>query len=304
MAEPRANFVTVGRNARHAPTLDPGQPLTSAREYVKRRKIELRYQGAFSQYDGAAYRPRDEQAVRSDVYHFLEDARRYDDQGGLVPFDPTRSKVDNVLDALRAVTSLPATTQAPCWLDDDPGLDPFDIMSCSNGLVHIPTRLLLPATPTFYTHQAVPFAFDPDAPAPVHWQRFVDSVLCDLESRGLLQEWFGYLLTPSTRFQKILLWVAPARSGQGTTFRVVRQLVGAGSYCSPSLRDLGGAFGLESLIARSCAVVSDARMRNRTDAAAVAEQLLRISGEDGPNVGRKHKTDWLGGLSTRFTLRR
>jgi putative DNA primase/helicase len=262
-----APLVTVGK-AGHAPTLDPYKPLLSAREYLKRRRIELRHQGAFFQYDGSAYRLRDEQAVRADLYRFLEGARRQDDQGELVAFDPTRAKVDNAIDALRAVTNLPATTQAPCWLDDDPGLDPFDVMSCSNGLVHIPSRILLPATPTFYTHQAVPFAFDPDARPPVHWLQFMDSVFHDLESRELLQEWCGYLLTPSTRFQKILLWVAPARSGKGATFRVVRQLIGAGSYCCPSLRDLSGTFGLESLIGRSCAVISDARMSSRTDAAA------------------------------------
>jgi hypothetical protein len=52
----------------------------------------------------------------------------------LVPFKPTRSKVENVLDALRAVTNLPASTAAPYWLRNDPGLDPLDMLACPNGL--------------------------------------------------------------------------------------------------------------------------------------------------------------------------
>ena len=292
----RAKFVAVGKAAGHAPTLDPANPMLSARTFVAQRALGLRHDGAFYCYDGAAYRSLEERSVRADIYHFLDGANRLTEVGELVPFDPTRSKVDNVVDALRAISDLPHTKQAPCWLADDPGFDPFDIVSCQNGLLHIPSGALLPATPAFYTHQAVPFAYDPDAPPPTYWLRVQsDTWPDDVESQRLWQEWCGYMLTPSTRFQKILLDIGPPRCGKGMKYRVIRQVVGSGSYCSTSLNDLAADFGLQPLIGKSVAVISDARMSGLQPTPPPSPKTCCASAaRDGPSVRRKHLANWSG----------
>jgi putative DNA primase/helicase len=296
--------------------LDPGDPLPSARHFVARSHLvdgvlAMRHQsGVFYTHlrEVNAYRDRDEAAVRADLYGFLESALRWSEPRGtqaptLGPFKPTKSKVENVLDALRAVCNLPASSAAPCWLQDDPGFDPFDVLACRDGLLHIPTRTLLPGTPHFFTLNGLDFAFDPMAPQPSQWLQFLNTIWPDdQDSKQTLQEWMGYLLTPRTHFQKILMLVGPKRSGKGTIGRVTRRLLGDRNVSGPTLASLGEQFGLMGLIGKSAAVISDARISGRTDTAIVTERLLSISGEDALSVPRKYLPDWTGKLSARFMV--
>lgn len=292
--------------------LDPADPLRSANAFLAARYtvdgcVALQRQaGSFYAYDPAAgaYGELDNDSVRADVYAFLKRASTLGSRGSVVPFRPNKPKVDHVLDAIRAVVNLPSAMAQPCWLQNNPaGLDPFDIMACQNGLLHVPSRRLLPSTPEFFTLRGLPFAYDPEAPAPSRWFEFLDELWADdAESVQTLQEWFGYVLTPRTNLQKILLFVGPKRSGKGTIARVMRRLIGANNYCGPTLAALGQQFGLSVLIGKALAVISDARISGRADAAVLTERLLSISGEDEISVPRKFLSDWTGKLPVRFWL--
>jgi putative DNA primase/helicase len=124
----------------------------------------------------------------------------------------------------------------------------------------------------------------------------------DPQSIATLQEWFGYLLTLDTRQQKILLLVGPKRSGKGTIARLIRALLGEQNVACPTLSSLGTPFGLWPLLGKSVAMIQDARLSGRTDAAAVAERLLSISGEDAQTIDRKFLPPVTGKLHTRFML--
>jgi putative DNA primase/helicase len=296
--------------------LDPSDPLPSARTFVARahtvRGVMALWNqsGVFYDYNAAAgaYHELDEGAVRAGLYNLLEGASRWTDNGGgqaatLAPFKPSKHKIENVVDALRAVCNLPATRQAPCWLEADPGFDPFDVLPCRNGLLYIPTRALLAATPAFFTLNGLDFAYDSLAPSPECWLRFLEDLWpADVESRETLQEWIGYLLTPRTHFQKIGMIVGPKRSGKGTIARVIRRLLGDRNVCGPTLSNMSEQFGLSILIGKTAAIIADARISGRTDTAVVAERLLSISGEDSLSVPRKYLPDWNGRLSTRFLV--
>jgi putative DNA primase/helicase len=112
----------------------------------------------------------------------------------------------------------------------------------------------------------------------------------------------GYLLTPDTRQQKILMLVGPKRSGKGTIARVIRGLVGADNVAAPTLSGLGTQFGLWPLLGKTVAVISDARLSGRTDVATVTERLLSVSGEDAQTVDRKNLPHVTVKLLTRFVL--
>lgn len=296
--------------------LDPGAPLPSARTFVERTaqidgRLGLRHQaGVFYRHDPAVgtYVEHDEAAVRAGLYQFLDTAQAWSKPRGnteptLGPFKPTKTKVENVLDALRAVCNLPTAQRAPCWLDEAPTFDPFDILPCRNGLLHIPTRTLLPTTPAFFALNGVEFRYQPEAPAPTAWLAFLDSLWPDdAESRETLQEFIGYVLTPRTHFQKIGMIVGPKRSGKGTIARVLRCLLGERNVCGPTLASLGEQFGLSTLIHKSVAVIADARISGRTETATLTERLLSVSGEDTLSIPRKYLPDWTGKLSTRFLL--
>jgi putative DNA primase/helicase len=162
---------------------------------------------------------------------------------------------------------------------------------------------LLAPSPAFFTPTALPFDFDPSAPEPCAWLKFLGEVWPhDRESVETLQEWFGYLLTPDTRQQKILFLLGPRRGGKGTVARVLRELIGASNVAGPTLGSLAGNFGLSPLLGKSVAIIADARLSGRSDAAAITERLLSISGEDLLTVDRKHREPIDVRLPTRFVI--
>ena len=228
--------------------------------------------------------------VKGDIYAFIEKT------GG---FAPDAKSVGNVIDALKGVALVERGTFAPpCWLEEDElGLDyPADeILACGNGLLHLPTGTLMESTPRFFTRNGLPYDYDPAAPKPERWLRFLDEVWGhDPEQITLLQEVFGYLLTPDTSMQKFFLFLGPTRSGKGTITKVLTKLVGKRSVCSPTLAKFGERFGLEAALGKQLATVSDMRLGRKTDRQEIVGNILRIVGEDDVDVERKH----IGGAVT------
>jgi putative DNA primase/helicase len=298
--------------------LDPSDTRRSARmfvgaNYTVNDTLSLRRQaGVFYQYQPtlSTYRELAGETVRADLYAFLELAKARTKDGDLSDFKPTKNKVTDVLDAFNALTNLDPTYAAPRWLANDPSLNPLDILACPNGLLHIPTRTLLPPTPDFFTLNGIDCDYDPSAPEPEGWLTFLEQLWGvyesrdqrDAESIDTLQEIFGYLLCLDTHFQKIFSIIGPKRSGKSVIGRVMRRLSGDRNTSFPTLASLGDQFGKQPLVGKTLAIVGDARIGSRSDSAIVAEALLSISGEDPQSVQRKNLPNWDGKLSTRFLL--
>ena len=243
-----------------------------------------------------------DEGMRAALYRFLDLALRKDGES-VAPFDPDRRKVADVLEATRAEAQLAATVRAPAWLDAEDHYAADEILPCANGLLHMPSRDLLALTPAFFAVNAVVFAYDPDAPEPREWLAFLTSLWPDdQEAISTLQEVFGLMLTAETRYEKILMLVGPKRSGKGTVARILRALRGHASVAGPTLSGLGGHFGMEGLIDKPVAIISDARIGSRSDLHIITERLLSISGEDALSVPRKNRYDWNGKLPTRFLI--
>jgi putative DNA primase/helicase len=290
--------------------LSPGEPLNSARKFAEQHftannTLKLRHQhGDFLRWSGSCYLAQEEAALRAAIYSFLDAAVARDPRTGRWgPFNPTKHKVDVVLDALKSHAHLAASTISPSWLVDQGEPMASEIVSCSNGLLHLPTRDLLPQTPKFFTRNALPLPYLADAPAPTEWLAFLDKVWPnDPQSIAVLQEIFGYFLTSDTRQQKLFLLVGPPRSGKGTIGRVLTELLGRHNICSPTLASLAERFGLQPLIGKSAAVIGDARLGGQANQQTIAERLLSVSGEDPMDVDRKHQLVWTGRLIARFFI--
>ena len=112
----------------------------------------------------------------------------------------------------------------------------------------------------------------------------------------------GLLLTDDTSHHKLFMLVGPPRSGKGTIARVMQLMHGKENVAGPTLSSLAMNFGLQELIGKPVAVISDARLSGRSDAAVIAERLLSISGEDCLTIDRKHRDPWTGTLPTRFLI--
>jgi putative DNA primase/helicase len=280
--------------------MDVARTLVAA-EYTHRSgATTLRYwRGGWWQWEVTRWVELEQRAVGAAAYAFTEHAS-YLGPKGFAPWDPTKQKIANLLDALAAIVYTPEQIAMPAWLDgrDYDGL----LVSTENGLLDVGTRTLLGHTPLFFNATAVPFSYNPDARPPKRWMSFLRELWPDdRESQAALQEWFGYTISGRLDLHKILLIVGPTRAGKGVTARILGALVGTANVAGPTLSSLNGDFGLAPLLGKTLAVVSDARLNGR-NASVVVERLLSISGQDTLTVNRKYREQWTGTLPTRIVL--
>ncbi|MGD9720102.1 MAG: phage/plasmid primase, P4 family [Pirellulales bacterium] len=292
--------------------LSPRRTLPTADAYV--RDFHLHpdgrtlhsYAGMLMAWQHNRYIELEDNSVNKQLQSWLHDSLRYvfNRQSGeldLAPYDSNPSTVNAALESIRAFAHLPVTVTSPSWLEATDERPPaIEILPCRTSLVHLPTMRQLPPTPQFFSVSALDFDLDPRAPEPMAWHGFLHQLFDgDLESLELLQEWFGYCLTGDTSQQKMMLIVGPRRSGKGTLARVLARLIGIGNVCGPTTSSLAGHFGLQPLIGKTLAIVSDARFHGE-NIPIVVERLLCISGEDLSTIDRKFLGSVTMKLPTRF----
>jgi putative DNA primase/helicase len=206
--------------------LSPASPYDSAEKYLHLRcgasegfTSLIYYRGDFYVWTGTHYREMSDGLLKSDVYRFLDAAKqRRMGQDELTPFMPNTTKVNEVINALRARAIVDDHLSAPAWRPGGIG-DLFasanEIIACRNGPLHWPSRWLMKHTPELLTFNALDFDYDPNTAEPREWLKFLRSVwLDDPECVATLQEIFGYLVSAETRQQKAFLIVGPKRSGK------------------------------------------------------------------------------------------
>ena len=290
--------------------IDPKDPMATAKTFVRQnyyldgRRTLRHHFDEWRAWVGSHWAISDNQAIRCQIWDFMAAAETPGRGGALTPVKPTRDKVSDVMDALRAVCNLPLSATPPCWLapTQSPRPEAADLIACANGLLHLPTRTLHPHTPTLFNVNANPFDFDPAATCP-NWLAFLAKLWPDdQQTIDALQEWFGYFLANDTRQHKILLLIGPMRGGKGTIGRVLTALLGTTNVCSPTLSSFSMNFGTWQLIDKKLAIIADARLSGRQDQHIIAERLLSISGEDIQTIDRKFKEAWTGRLPTRFMI--
>jgi putative DNA primase/helicase len=201
--------------------LDDKAPLQTAMTFLdlSHNAVDIRtlhyHRGDFYGFAGTHYKPVELEILNQQIYRFL-DAAWQEPFGDNQPkkFNPNRTKVGDVLDALRAETALGKESSAPAWLTETADLPADEIIACQNGLLHPPTRILLPHTPAFFNHNCLNFAYDAAAPAPTEWLRFLEQIWGDdEESIATLREMFGYTLTSPRSTRKSSC--SSVRSGRG-----------------------------------------------------------------------------------------
>lgn len=276
-------------------------PVPTARAFLGRSYVSpaghptLRHwQDEFLAWTGSRYRSISVADIRSKVYKLFE-------QEGVAL--PGRGVVDNVVDAVKALSNVPSSVNMPDWLASPAPVPVNEVVPVRNGLLHLRTGRLIPHDARFFSSEAAEVDFCADAPVPAAWLKFLsDAFPDDQEAIDALQQWFGYLLTSDTSQQKGLICVGPKRCGKGTIARVLRGLIGEHNFVGPTLGQLSTQFGLQGLINATVAVISDARIGGAADLQGISENLLRITGEDAISVPRKGIADWVGRLRTRFVI--
>jgi putative DNA primase/helicase len=281
----------------------PTRPMEVARifaeQYTHDEASTLRnWRGGWWEWRTSHWHEIEARAVRSRLYTFTEHAL-YQHGNAFADWAPTRHRIANLLDALAAVCFLSDEHDQPSWLDDRAA---GSVVAVANGLLDVESRRLLPHTPLYFNQTAVPFAYDPTAPLPERWLRFLHELWSDEpDAIDVLAEWFGYVISGRLDLHKILLMVGPTRGGKGAIARILGALIGRRNVAGPTLSSLGEDFGLAPLIGKPLAVISDARFTGRNSGMMV-ERLLSISGEDTLTVNRKYREQWTGKLPSRLHI--
>lgn len=286
--------------------IDLKHPREIANQYMIENYFDLEkglkkiyyFKGEFLVWKKSHYESVDLEYLRSDIYKFLAKKRNYSGERIQI----RKKNIDEIVDALKSLIYLHRSS-LPVWFNVENGLNENEIIAAKNKLLHIVSRQEIDHTPNFINRTAVNYDYISDVQQPTEWLKFLNSIWPDdRESIEALQEWFGLLLTLDTSHQKSLMLVGPKRCGKGTIGRVLKELVGAQNTCSPTFAGLSSHFGLANLINKQLAIISDARLSNRTDTTVLVENILRITGEDSVSVARKYMGDWDGKLSARFVI--
>ena len=214
--------------------------------------------------------------------------------------------IRDVVEATKGMSIMNTSDQLETWLDDRSE----GCISVGNGILDLggvlkdPTKNHLEFhSPEWFSTIKLPYNYDPYTQCPT-WAGYLKDVFNeDEESIDALQKWMGYLLTPDISLHKIVFVIGERRSGKGTISGIIRKMLGESNVGTPTLSELAGAFGLESLLGKTAALIQDARLSSRVDDVAITERLLSISGADPQNVARKFKPTLSGQkMPVRFTL--
>jgi putative DNA primase/helicase len=292
---------------RGVPVLDLELPQLTAEKFQAARRPNLLFNnGMWLDHRINRYVETENDGVKSALWGYLRNA--IDAETGELLRTNTRV-VNDVYEALKALVFRDRQDiNPPSWLDENTAdMSPRDVIACRNCLVHIPTETIMPNDPRFFTRNGLTFDYED------HWEGKPPSLwLTTLgqyfpgplgwQSIQALQEWFGYLLTADTGLQKILILVGEAGSGKGTVMRILLDMLGMENVISPTLQNMASQFGMASLIGKQLMAITDMRLGKNSDLASIAQNMLRISGEDPMAIPRKNKDDWQGSLNVRIVI--
>lgn len=225
--------------------------------------------------------------------------------------DASQTMTINVLLAVQGLVLIQAcdVPTVPAWLDSDSDWIPAEVLPASNALIHLPSLVdnfdcTRRHTPKFFVRHCLAYEFSSEAPQPSLWLDLLHDKWWpgDELSVCLLQEWMGYLLTPNTRYQKMLYLIGPPRSGKGTIARVINGMIGEANCDSPTLSRLENSFSLLGMMGKLVAIFADAKVGAKVDTSQIIERLLSITGEDRQTIDRKHKDAFTGKVTARLMV--
>jgi putative DNA primase/helicase len=271
----------------------------------------LRYSGEFRYWNGTHYASAGSEAIRAVAKRFIERAwwrETTKDSGQFqARAEPATQRLNNVIDLLACDIHWPTEKSPPCWLRNAGGRPAAgELIGFQNGLLHWPTKALLPYSPDFFSINAsLPYAFDLNAGEPETWNAFMQALWPDdPESIEALEAFIGCMMQGEVRHQKVLVVKGPTRGGKGTIRQVIEWLLGDASVYKPTgLGALAEQWGTEGLISKRACLIPDAKIDLRNDRVRkILEIIQMFSGQDSPDIPRKNEKAWRGQSRVLFTI--
>ncbi len=276
--------------------LNTQSPNKTARAFLRshcsvRGMPKLRFfQGDYWEWEGSRYTRVEESKVRCRLEEFLEMAVVSSGEN-YVPFPTTPKVLNAVMESVQRNILLSNDIQLPYFLGGGKPREASDTLIFGRSkTLCLRDREVFDSEPCWFSTGNLDLDPDPDAPEPVEWNRFLDSVFGDDQmSKDLLHEYMGLVVSGETAFQKLLLLIGETRGGKGIVVGTMENLVGYGNYCALAVDQLGDKFGLGDLPGKKLIEMNEAYFGNKPSDRKVVERLLSIIGGDTVVTERKYK---------------
>ncbi len=123
-----------------------------------------------------------------------------------------------------------------------------EMICLQNGMCDTRTLEIKPHRREYYATFQLPISADPRTPVDCpRWKEFLDQTVQIPEVIAELQEFFGYCLVPTTKFEKALFLIGPGSDGKSTCLTVLQALVGPENCAHLNLNELDDQFLRASL---------------------------------------------------------
>lgn len=170
----------------------------------------------------------------------------------------------------------------PLAPSDEDGRVLNPLICLRNGTLDPLAGRMVPNAPENYLRTCMTYPYDPEATCE-RWLQFLDEVFAPdadkTEKILLLQEFMGYLLIPSTRFQAMLWLYGVGANGKSVVNEVVNMLLGTENTSSIPLDRLSKRFQSAELVGKLANVVdevgADGALRDDILKQAVAGNMIQ-----------------------------
>ncbi len=115
--------------------------------------------------------------------------------------------------------------------------NPVNIVNFKNGFFDVNTGMLSPHNMGIISTIQLPYNYNPEAECPLFMKVLNESLSGDVEKIGIIQEFVGYCLIPSTKFMKALFFVGASQSGKSTVLDSIEATLGK-ENCSAIRMDM------------------------------------------------------------------
>lgn len=180
----------------------------------------------------------------------------------------------------------------------------FDRQKCvvfENGILNIETGKLTSLSPEFFITSTIPYKYNEDANCPL-WKKTVKEWFNDdKETILLLQQWFGYNFIATNYLEAMMVLFGQPGSGKSTTTKILAELLGPGRCSAIEFRDLGYAFGMQQLVGKYAAILSEDQATKQLDNNQILQMIKRLTGRNRVVIRQKYKDSFTTELFIRLT---
>lgn len=191
----------------------------------------------------------------------------------------TSHVVNNVIRATASMRTISDSIELGTWLPDK---SRRNWLAMQNGILDIDAIFadsddyLHSHTADWFSMVCLPYDFVPEAECP-KWLAFLDRTLeSDPDRIALLQEWAGYLLTPSTDHQKFLILEGEGGNGKSVFLAGIQAMVGLDNCAHVPLESFSDRFSLSTTMGKLLNLSAD---MGEIDAAAQGRLNSLTSGD-------------------------